>query len=127
MMTDFRNDLVTAAFDAFSGTAVAGTDTNIDFKIDSDNTLISGASLMCDAKLGDYASCHVVDVDNILSYGAGFVVSTFVKKAFIDGHVEVSPGYASLIPRGLYIRVTYHNTDSTDKEIFINLHLHTRK
>lgn len=126
-MIDFRQDLVTASYDAYSGVAVANATTEIDFKIDCDRQVFSGAGIICDSKIGDYISFHVVDKDNVLGYGAGVILSTFAKKIYVTGKDSTEPGYASDLPRGVYVRLCYTNTDSVDKTVYINVFLHTRK
>lgn len=73
----------------------------------------------------DEITFQVVDVDNILGYGANFVVEEFGDKVFImpDSHVLLR-FYRSKIVPNLYIRAKYTSYGATDVKFSMNLIRH---
>lgn len=72
-----------------------------------------------DAVRGDSISVSVVDIDNILGYGAGATLGYMIRKKVLHGgkqeHLINPPKYDYLsskrkIPAGLYVRITYHGS-----------------
>ena len=112
-----------------TGTATKNTSTNIDYKI-LETSKISGVRvLLKDHQFGDSMSMQVVDVDNILGYGAGFVVETYGHNWNIDSENEDQGRenmiYAAEILVDLYLRIIYTSTSTTtDVEVKINYYLH---
>lgn len=128
MFVDFRNDQFTFHGDAISGVAVAGQTTDIDHKIVDANLVLTGADMLVQANAGDYIAAQVIDKDNVLGYGAGVVLDNYIHKRFIKNGDVVSAGYCSgVISAGLYLRVKYTNTGTTDLPVFVNWHLHHKK
>jgi len=109
--------------DATSGIAVAGTTTDIDFKIDG-SYMIFGVELIYDgAADGDYAAFQIVDKDNVVGYGAGVVLNEWVKKWYIpssEKRWKTVSDMATKLPAGLYARLKYTSVGSTDVPIKIN-------
>lgn len=69
------------------------------------------------ASPGDRVSFSVVDVDNILGRGAGTVVSQYVVRLPVtpwDHQNEIVAPTAGRIPAGLYLRLTYENSGTSD-------------
>lgn len=109
-------------------TVTANTTTNIDFKVTSDN-IINGLTLLVKAaNTGDYATFQVVDVDNILGYGAGTVLNQFGTNWYIDASVQMQSipriPYPAKIIAGLYLRLVYTSTAVTAPWVAANYHLH---
>ncbi len=75
-----------------------------------------------DGNDGDNVSFSVVDVDNILGYGAGAILDTFADNFYVfPGEVaEIREHQADLIT-GLYIRATYNNTGASNARFVGNL------
>ena len=73
----------------------------------------------------DEITFQVVDVDNILGYGANFVVEEFGDKVFVmpDSHVLLR-FYRSKIVPNLYIRAKYTSYGATDVKFSMNLIRH---
>lgn len=114
-----------------SFTAAANGATASDFKISTagdPGLYINGGDLFTNgSKVGDYVQVQVVDVDNILGYGAGTVLNEWVSKWYVDpkGGQSVMTPYAGKIPGGLYLRLIYHNTNlATTVAVAVNYHLH---
>ena len=115
--------------DAISATVTSGTQ-NIDFKIQNHtgesytNKFIWGAEYyVTNSNNGDYCAFQIVDVDNILGYGAGFVVKHYIRKHFAIKHEKncrknpenISPCFECdyLIKKELYIY--FQNYDYEEK------------
>jgi hypothetical protein len=109
----------------FRGTATAGTTTNIDFAIGAEDRHISGLSLMLvNHAEADTIGLSIVDVDNILGYGAGVVLKTFAQTWNVD-HEKSHQGtnsfnFVAKILAGLYIRVSYVSTGGTNVTVKLN-------
>lgn len=70
--------------------------------------------------VGDKVSLSVVDTNNVLGTGAGAVVSEYVKNLPVApwNHVqEVSTSAAGFIPAGLFLRIQYQNTGSSNVDL----------
>ena len=113
--------------DATSGTATKNSTTNIDYCMPSTKALFGAALIYKDAVDGDWVEIKIVDVDNVLGYGAGTVVGTFVNKWYIDsnrtdwGH---QCDFAKTIPEGVYVRLAYHSTGTVnDVPVKLNLYM----
>ena len=62
--------------------------------------------------MGDAATFSVVDVDNVLGQGAGYVVSEYVTNLPLapwNHQQDILASTAGSIQAGLYLRVTYTN------------------
>lgn len=110
------------------GTAIAGTTTNIDYKL-LDDCFITGGMLRTIGQIfGDSVTFQVVDVDNILGYGAGLVLGQYITSWYLrsdaEEQVNESTTYPAKILTGLYLRVIYVSTGSTDVQVSVNYRLH---
>jgi hypothetical protein len=108
--------------------ATAGTTTNNDFYI-TDDCLIDGAVFVTiNSALGDYIDCQVVDVDNILGYGAGTVLGQYVYNWYVNPNETFQFNYESKYPAkifgGLYLRFSYVSVGTTNVDIIVNYTLH---
>ncbi len=127
-------DPLPAATVSFKGKGVyqvctKNSTTNIDFQMPADRYL-NGANWYCkDAELGDYFVFQVVDVDNLLGYGAGLVLSTWVEKWYVGPNEWIffqSPT-AGLVNAGFYLRGIYTSVGTVnDVKVFINYHLNVK-
>lgn len=68
---------------------------------------------------GDTIEISVVDIDNVLGYGAGFIAGYVMRRKYLSGGAQIHsinpPKYDFLsskrkIPTGLYIRIKYKGT-----------------
>lgn len=112
-----------------AGTATKTTGTNIDYKLAEARHVNGIRILLKDHAWGD--SCHfeVVDVDNVLGLGAGYVVDRFGDTWYIDPNISTQPDviipYPASIPANLYIRLIYNSVGvTTDVSVQFNLFLH---
>lgn len=115
--------------DAVLGTATKGTTSNIDFKIPKAGLAINGGEILfLNHKWGDYFKIQVVDVDNILGYGAGFVTDTFIQKKYVHPNIperHIKLPYAGEVVKDLYLRVVYTSTGTVDDvDVAVNYYLH---
>lgn len=115
-----------------SFTAAANTTTTVDWKITQEtyngvnvDALMDGVQYCCvDVTNGDKVIFQVVDVDNILGYGAGVVLDEFANVYAMEGVSIIKEYVASLIPN-LYVRIKYVNTHATNTaEFSCNLFRH---
>lgn len=113
-----------------SFTVNANSEASADLKITQagdQGLYINGGDLYTNgAKVGDYVKMQVVDVDGIMS-PAGTIISEWITKWYADpkGGQSVLTPYAGKIPGGLYLRITYKNTNAlTQVNVAVNYHLH---
>ena len=77
----------------------------------------------------DHFKVYIIDVDNIMGYGAGFQVGSYCDTgadagfyAEPDGKVHVdSMGFFGFIPSGLYLRMIGQCGDGTADTIYMNI------
>ena len=121
----FALPLVAFSADAISQTITAGQVQNIDFHLVSTKDVYGVQYYAKNATFGDFVSFQVIDIDNVLGFGANTVLKTFVNKWFImvNELVDITLPLASTIPAGLYIRIIYTSTGLTDVNIVVNYYL----
>ena len=121
----FADPIVAFSGDGIYQTVTAGQTQNIDFKLTTTKSVYGSQYYAQNAVLGDYVVFQVVDVDNVLGYGANFVASTFINKWYVmpNTFVDVPLPLASTIPNGLYIRVVYTSTGATNVNMAINYYM----
>ena len=120
------------------GSIPAGTTANIDLKI-TDDHLITGVQMSANnANFGDSVSLQVVDKDEMLEaiYGSAItaeypnypILRQFATNWRINSDTQVKLDKDKLYPAkiidGLYLRVVYTSTGSTDVDIITNYELH---
>jgi len=114
-----------------SGIAVKTTTTNIDYKL-TEERWINGIRLILEKHVdGDKVDFQVVDVDNILGYGAGFLLDEFGKDWWVDSQLCTQPdvivSYPARILANLYLRIKYHSVGTVDDvQVRANLFLHKK-
>lgn len=117
-----------------SGSATANTVTDFDYKMTQLQYLGSDVASIFNgvqyyaknADNLDEITFQIVDVDNILGYGAGFVAEEFGDAVFVmpDTRTEIILYKSSIVPN-LYIRVKYNNKHATNDVAFsMNLYRH---
>jgi len=111
---------------SFSGTATAEATTDIDFQITQERYINGGRLLVSDIGDNDKITFQVVDKDNILGFGAGVVLDEFIKDYFVptSGNLEVRLDYPAKLIAGLYLRLKYTNSRTSNSSIKCNLYLH---
>lgn len=126
--SDMDADKVKFRGKGISFTATAGTSTSYDYKI-TEARLISGTRLMIrNQAWGDSVRFQVVDVDNILGYGAGVVLDEFATDWYVTSDKEdqgaVLLPYSAEVLANLYIRFIYNSVGGTNVDIHCNLWAH---
>jgi hypothetical protein len=128
--TDMNGDSVRFRGKGIAFTATAGATTTHTYKPHAtEMVLIDGTQLILKNHVdGDYVDFELVDVDNVLGYGAGVVLDTFGETWWVvEG--QINQGLlrfvycAGIIP-GLYIRVKYTSVGGTNVSVRLNLFLH---
>ena len=109
-------------------TATAGTITSHDYKV-TEGRLLSGTQLYVrNQAWGDSVKLQVVDVDNILGYGAGVVLDEFATDWYINSGAEdqgrVVLPYSAEVIANLYIRFIYTSVGGTNVDVHCNLWAH---
>lgn len=125
---DMTADKVKFRGKGVAGTATAGTSTNIDHKL-TEARLIDGVKLILkDQAFGDSVKFQVVDVDNILGYGAGMVLDEFGTDWFVSADSQdqgaINLPYSAEVAAGLWLRIVYNSTGATNVSVQANLWLH---
>lgn len=109
---------------AFS--AAAGTTTIYDYKF-LEARLVDGIIILAKDKVfGDHISISIVDVDNIIGYGAGVVLDTFASSWYLGDTIqtEVRLPYSAELLAGLYMRLSYLSTGASVVSLNCNLFAH---
>lgn len=126
-LSDMDADKVKFRGRGISGTATAGMTTNIDHKI-TEGRLIDGIKLLLkDHVFGDSVRFQVVDVDNMLGYGAGAVLDEFATDWYVSSNEDqdaINLPYSAELISGLYIRLIYNSTGTNNIKVRANLWLH---
>lgn len=113
----------------YSGTAAANATTSLDWVINDERWISGGGLAVKLGHWGDTFSLKIIDIDNTLGAGAGFVVRTLVDNYPVRDDVQlqfaIDLPYVSLIPPGLYYRVVYTNTHATEAaQVGLMMHTH---
>lgn len=125
---DFLNNAYNFCGDGVSGTATKNSVTNIDFKILTTDKYLHGGQLFIESAVhGDWVECQIVDIGNVLGYGANTVLRTFLYKWFIDptnGNTTIEAPFVGKIPVNTYLRIKYHSIGTVlDVKVAINYFL----
>ena len=113
----------------YSGTATAGTTTNVQFAIGAEDRYMNGIHLMLkNHAWGDTVGFAVVDVDNLYGYGANLVLKTFGTNWNINDQVQDQGStvfnYVARIPAGMYMRLSYLSVGATNVDVKLNCLMH---
>ena len=104
--------------------AAANSTTTYDYKLLDNYSLKGGVLFAKDASVGDSISVQVVDVDNIVGYGAGAVLTTYITNWYVipnEQNVVEDISISAPISAGLYFRFVYASTSaSTDAKVIVN-------
>lgn len=103
----------------------SGTTTN-DWKIPDHMYLGAITGYFNGQSNGDYISVSVVDVDNILGFGAGVVLSNPVIKCFVNPTsnqlMQIDIGYPVFMLQNIYIRISYTSSNILSSvEAYVNV------
>jgi hypothetical protein len=109
-------------------TATAGTSTSNDLLVSNDSLIDGAILIVIGASLGDTLTAQVVDVDNMLGYGAGTVLGQYLTSWYMNPNesfqLEFTSPYPAKLFGGLYLRMTYTSVGSSDVSVIINYKLH---
>ena len=128
--TDVRNTDFYFYGTGVHGVVAADATTALDLKITGDRWYCSGGAMHVFAPAcGDYLALQLVDKDNILGYGANFVVRTFLENWYIpkNGQDMLDIPYGGLLPKDLYLRLLYTNTTSFETMVAVNYFFHVER
>ncbi len=140
-LTNGREIILTEAFayngqyeakaTGFRGTALAGVVTAINFPIGSEDRYMNGVRLiLVNHAEADTLGFQVVDIDNVLGYGAGLVLKTFGITWNVDSGVSDQGrdiyNFVAKLPAGIYLRINYTSTGSVDVTVKLNCSLHKK-
>jgi hypothetical protein len=126
--SDMSADVVKFRGKGIAFTATAGTTTTYDYKL-TEARLISGTRIMAKNQAwGDCVKFQVVDVDNVLGYGAGLVLDEFAADWYLvtdqeDQGATILP-YSAEVIANLYIRLIYTSVGATNVLVHVNLFAH---
>lgn len=114
----------------FSGTALAGQVTQIQHKLTEERFFNGLGIILQNHVYGDHGNLKIVDVDNVLGYGANTVLDEFANSWFFNPSsacqgANLMP-YPAKILAGLYLVVEYHSTGAQDVNIEVNAFLHKK-
>lgn len=125
---DFMSNRFDYKGDGIISTVTKDTSKTIDYKMPEDLFINGGEVFTDNAIHGDYFKIEIIDIDNILGYGANTVLKTYIIKHYQHSTSQSSildNSYAGKILKDLYVRLTYTSTGTTDDVCVIaNYYLH---
>lgn len=124
----FSNNVVALDAQGAIATITAGSTGNVDLML-ADDVLITGIQLIIHGGIiGDSVNLQVVDINNVLGFGANTVLKQFATNWYVTGvdgeSALVEAAYSSKIFAGLCLRVIYTSTGSNDVTVACNYILH---
>jgi len=114
---------------SFSDTVAADSTKSIDYKITEERYINGGKLIIKNMGDDDKITFQVVDKDNIFGLGANTVLDEFIKDFYLPTNesLNVQLDYPARINAGLYLRLIYTNTNTTEQAtVKCNLYLHWR-
>lgn len=111
-ISQFSKADLDANFQGAQYTPTKGSSTNCDLHVTDDHIADGGRIITLNATAGDNVDVKVIDIDNVLGYGANTVLKQFVTAWPIfpgDNIWDFSVNYPAKIYSGLYIRIVYHS------------------
>lgn len=115
----------------YSSAATLGATTNHNFAVGAEDRYMNGlVILLKDHVFGDTMALQVVDVDNLLGFGAGAMLNEFGTSWNVAGDQQnqglISFPYNAKINAGLYLRVVYTSTGTVEVKVRVNFLLHKK-
>lgn len=105
----------------------ASTTTQADVFLNDDFLLSGGSCIVKGAAHGDHIAMQVIDIDNVLGYGANTMLKSFITNWYVaegSSSFLLEVPYPAKILGGLYIRITYTSTGLTPVNFAVNFLLH---
>lgn len=114
-----------------STTLAVNTTTTLDWAFPEERWL-TGGLIIASGTWGSHLTIQIVDKDNVLGAGAGYVASEFITQFYIADSQQIQLtkefNYPALIPAGLYIRVLYYNSSLISLgKVALNIFTHIPK
>lgn len=110
----------------FGGIALPSQNTTLDYQVTENLRFRGGVMYAKDASLGDTVNMYVVDKDNILGYGANFVLAHYVQNWQVMPNcpnIVEDVDLSSPLLAGLYFRLVYTNTHASNSvPVLLNLY-----
>jgi hypothetical protein len=115
----------------FFDTAIAGTATSLLYKF-TDPYAMNGCQIFLKNQVfGDSLDFYIIDMDNILGYGAGIILDSFVENWCVAddvcGQTPVILPYKANIITGLYAAIIYNSTGLNDVMVGCNFYRHKKE
>jgi hypothetical protein len=110
--------------DAFNFNPTGAGTTQTTYKVPVNIVYVAIKTSLAGQTNGDYAKVELVDVDNVLGFGAGTVLATPVVKQYVsqDPMNEFDILYPRYVMANLYIRVSYTSANSlSNVRLYVNL------
>lgn len=134
-VADLDSDKAKYRLQGFKGTAAVANIitgpvlTNIDWKFPEDRWISGGILIAKGTHWGDKIALQIIDKDNILGYGANFVLDEYVSDFYLisdsEFQIQIESPYIALVYGNLYLRVAYTNSSTTDAvEVAMNVVCH---
>lgn len=115
----------------FRGTAPVGVVTSLNFPVGVEDRYMNGLRIiLVNHAEADTLGLQVVDIDNVLGYGAGLVLKTFAITWNVDSSVSDQGrdiyNFVAKLPAGVYLRINYTSTGAVDVTVKLNCSLHKK-
>ena len=108
-----------------SFTAAANQVTTFSYTLTAATYLKGGVLYVTPGTMGDQLTVQIVDVNNVLGYGANFVVATYVNGWYVIPSLQNTIediSVSALIPAGLCVNFLYANVSTTQAtQVVVNL------
>lgn len=109
--------------ESIKNTVTANQTNNFDKKFTFDVYIYGGVyEVVGTPNDGDYLDIQVIDIDNVLGYGAGTVLATFVYKEYINTerkYNEITSEDGNKIPTGVYLRAKYVSVNTNAPTLIV--------
>lgn len=124
-VSDFDSDKVSFRGKGMQWTATAGVTSNLDYKFTEERLVCGGQLILTGHAPGDSGSLVIIDKDNVMGYGAEFVLDGFITDWFFVSDEEnqgvLSIPFPAQIPANLYLRIIYVSTGSNNVNVRFNM------
>jgi hypothetical protein len=126
-LSELSSDILNFRGTGITGTATAGTSTNIDYQLPEDRLVLGAYAILSNHVLGDSMTVQVVDKDG-LYYPAGTVLNQFTSSWYVASDTQTQRGmeapYPAKILAGLYLRCIYTSTGLLNVACYFNVLFH---
>lgn len=128
-VSDLDADKAKFRMQGIAGTVEANSTGNVDWRFPEERWIHGGSLILQGHAFGDKIDVEIVDIDNVLGYGAGLVLDQFADDFYphtdCQYQGQLLSTYVALIPAGVYLRIKYTNTNLyTSVSVRFNLFSH---